>query len=79
MFRYPCSYLIYSKAFDALPDEVKEYVYQRLWDVLGGRETGKGFAHLTEEDRRAILEILRETKPDLPDYWKGPSDVPAPR
>jgi hypothetical protein len=78
MFRYPCSYLIYSKAFDALPDEVKEYVYQRLWDVLGGRETGKEFAHLSKEDRRAILEILRETKPNLPDYWKGPSDVPAP-
>jgi hypothetical protein len=79
MFRYPCSYLIYSRAFDSLPAEVKEYVYQELWDVLGGRETGKEFAHLTEEDRRAILEILRETKPDLPDYWKGPSDVPAPR
>ena len=47
MFRYPCSYLIYSRAFDALPDEVKEYVYQRLWDVLGGRETGKEFAHLS--------------------------------
>ena len=79
MFRYPCSYLIDSRAFDSLPAEVKEYVYQRLWDVLGGRETGKEFAHLGEGDRRAILEILRDTKPNLPDYWKGPSAVPAPR
>jgi hypothetical protein len=79
MFRYPCSYLIYSRAFDSLPAEVKEYVYRRLWDVLGGRETGKEFAHLTTEDRRAILEILRDTKPDLPGYWKGPSVAPAPR
>lgn len=79
MFRYPCSYLIDSKAFDSLPAEVKEYVYQRLWDVLGGRETGREFAHLGEGDRRAILEILRDTKPNLPDYWKGPSAVPAPR
>jgi hypothetical protein len=79
MFRHPCSYLIYSRAFDALPAEVKEYVYRKLWDVLGGREAGKEFAHLGEEDRRAIREILLDTKPDLPDYWKGPSDVPAPR
>jgi hypothetical protein len=67
------------RAFDALPDEVKAYVYQRLWDVLGGREAGEEFAHLGAEDRRAVVEILRDTKPDLPDYWKGPSDVPAPR
>lgn len=79
MFRHPCSYLIYSKAFDSLPAEVKEYVYGELWDVLGGRKTGKEFAHLSEGDRWAILDILRDTKPDLPDYWKGPSDVPAPR
>ena len=79
MFRYPCSYLIYSRAFDSLPAEVKEYIYAELWDVLGGRKTGKEFAHLGEEDRRAILDILRDTKPNLPDYWKGPSDVPSPR
>ena len=34
LFRYPCSYLIYSRAFDSLPGEVKEYVYQRLWEIL---------------------------------------------
>ena len=79
MFRHPCSYLIYSKAFDSLPAEVKEYVYAELWDVLGGHKTGEEFAHLGDGDRRAILEILRATKPNLPGYWKGPSDVPAPR
>ncbi len=79
MFRYPCSYLIDSRAFGALPAEVKDHVYRKLWDVLGGREAGKEFAHLGEGDRRAIREILLDTKPDLPDYWKGPADVPAPR
>ncbi len=73
LFRYPCSYLIYSRAFDSLPGEVKEYIYQRLWEVLSGRGTGEDDPHLAAEDREAIVEILRETKRDLPDYWKAPS------
>ena len=32
LFRYPCSYLIYSRAFDSLPDEVKDHIYERLWE-----------------------------------------------
>jgi hypothetical protein len=70
MFKYPCSYVIYSAAFDGLPAEVKEYVYRRLWEVLTGKDTGKEFAHLSGADRQAVLEILRETKPNLPDYWR---------
>jgi hypothetical protein len=75
LFRYPCSYLIYSRAFDSLPGEVKDRVYQRLWEILDGRGTGKDDPHLAAEDCEAILGILRETKPNLPDYWKAP---PAP-
>jgi hypothetical protein len=70
IFRYPCSYLIYSKAFDALPKEAKDYVYRRLLEVLTGRDTSPGFAHLSAADRKAILEILRETKLGLPADWK---------
>jgi hypothetical protein len=73
IFVYPCSYLIYSAAFDALPAAVKDYVWRRLWDVLSGKDTSKAFAHLGAEDRRAIVDILRETKPNLPDYWKTAS------
>ena len=69
LFKHPCSYLIYSEAFDALPESVKERVYRRLWDVLSGTETGKDYAHLTPTDRRAIREILLATKKGLPDYW----------
>ncbi len=71
IFKYPCSYLIYSAAFDALPAPVKDHVLRRLWEVLTGRDTSADFAHLSADDRRAILEILRETKPDLPAYWKA--------
>ncbi len=70
LFVYPCSYLIYSEAFDALPAPVKDYVLRRLWDVLSGKDTSKEFAHLSVEDRRDIVAILRETKTNLPDYWK---------
>jgi len=71
LFVHPCSYLIYSQAFDALPGPMKEYVYRRLWEVLSGKDTSEGFAHLTAADRGAILEILRETKSNLPDYWRA--------
>ncbi|QDU91340.1 hypothetical protein Pla175_47610 [Pirellulimonas nuda] len=69
MFRHPCSYLIYSPSFDALPPLVRGYVVDRLHDVLTGKDPGGEFAHLTPDDRRAILEILAETKPDL---WGTP-------
>ena len=65
LFRYPCSYLIYSKAFDALPGEVKTYIYQRFREVLGGEDASQNFAHLSETDRAAIFDILAATKTDF--------------
>jgi hypothetical protein len=70
MFKYPCSYLIYSGAFDALPTVLKEKIYARLFDVLSGKDTSETYELLSSESRRAILEILADTKSDLPDYWK---------
>ncbi len=70
IFKYPCSYLIYSEAFDDIPEPAKGYVYHRLLEVLTGREQSPDFAKLTGEDRRAILEILLATKPGLPEEWK---------
>jgi hypothetical protein len=72
LFKYPCSYLIYSAAFDALPVPVKDYVLRRLWEVLSGKDTGPDFAHLSAAVRRAIRDILRATKPGLPAYWQTP-------
>jgi hypothetical protein len=70
MFKYPCSYLVHSEAFAALPKEVKNYVYRRLHEVLTGKDQGRAFAHLTAADRQAVLEILRDTLPDLPEEWR---------
>jgi uncharacterized protein with ATP-grasp and redox domains len=62
--------MVYSETFDAMPDQVKERVYRRLYDVLTGRDQSDKFKKLSAEDRRAVLEILRETKPGLPGYFK---------
>jgi hypothetical protein len=70
LFKYPCSYLIYSPSFDALPADVRDYVLQRLWTILQGQDTSPEFAHLTPAGREAIRQILMATKPNLPAYWR---------
>jgi len=71
LFKYPCSYLIYSEAFDQLPDKIRTHIYQRLWEILTGQDTKPEYERLTPETRRAILEILCDTKPGLPESWKA--------
>ena len=71
LFRYPCSYMIYSRQFEALPGEAKAAVYRRLWAVLSGPAKDGRYRHLSVADRRAIVEILRATKPDLPAYFRS--------
>jgi len=69
IFRYPCSYLIYSDAFDALPEPAKGFVYHRLLQVLSGEDKSPDFAQLSADDRRAVLEIVLATKRELPEEW----------
>ena len=69
LFRYPLSYMIYSEIFDAMPAPARERIYQRLFDVLSGKDRGPKFGHLSDADRSAILEIVRETKAGVPEYW----------
>lgn len=70
LFTYPCSYLIYSKSFDALPEVMRDYVWEKLLGILSGTDASETYSHLTAEDRRAILEIIRDTKPGLPASWR---------
>jgi hypothetical protein len=60
LMRYPCSYMIYSAQFEQLPSVAKSAIYRRLWDVLSKSRSA---------DHKAVLEILRDTKPDLPSYY----------
>jgi hypothetical protein len=75
LFRYPLSYLIYSDAFDALPEPAKARVYERLGAILSGADHSKDFAGISADDRRALLEILTDTKPDFAAMSVQPSAV----
>ncbi len=60
LFKYPVSYMIYTAAFDNLPDYARDRIYKKLYDFLNTQD----------DSRRAALEILRDTKKNLPAYWK---------
>lgn len=65
LFKYPLSFLIYSEGFNALPEVAKQGVYLRLRSILSGDEKAPEYLRLSEVDRRAISEILNDTKPDF--------------
>ena len=67
LFRYPLSYMIHAEAFDHLPEDAKQAVYGRLLHVLTGRDPHPRYRVLTAADRRAIAQILRDTKKGLPE------------
>jgi len=59
LFRYPLSYMIYSAAFDGLPDDARARVYRKLYDRLAAKEGG-----------RAVIGIVQKSKANLPAFWK---------
>lgn len=73
IFKYPCSYMIYSESFDSMPELARERIMRRLWEVLTTDETKPAFAHLSASDRKAILEIITATKTNLPSWWGKPA------
>jgi len=71
LFKYPCSYMIYTPAFTAMPAAAKDAVYSRMWDVLSGKEKKAPYtSRLSAADRQSIVQILRATKNDLPAYFQ---------
>jgi hypothetical protein len=66
LMRYPCSYMIYSPAFDGLPPALREAVYRRMFEILNRQDADPRYAHLSTADRVAIAEIVGDTKADLP-------------
>ena len=69
LFRYPLNYMIYSEAFDGMPEYDRDHIWRRIYDVLTGKDTSRRFARLSPEDRKAIVEIVRDTRSGLPAYW----------
>jgi hypothetical protein len=71
LFKYPCSFLIYSDAFEALPTPAKDRIYTRLWEILSGKEKNDDYVRLSPQTRRALIEIIADTKKGLPACWKA--------
>ena len=70
IFKYPCSYLIYSDAFDALPEPARDYVYRRLLECFTGRDQSPEFARLSARiDGRSSRSCWPRSR-GLPDEWK---------
>jgi hypothetical protein len=69
LLRYPCSYMIYSDAFDSLSTPAKDAIYKRVAQILSGEEKDRKYLRLSRDDRRAIREILTDTKQDLLRYF----------
>jgi hypothetical protein len=63
LLKYPCSYMIYSPAFRALPGDVRDAIYARVLAILSGKAAGSKYARLSDDDRRAVMEILQDTLP----------------
>ncbi|QDT40932.1 hypothetical protein Pan241w_09910 [Gimesia alba] len=70
LFQFPCSYMIYSKAFRSLAEPVRTYVYQRLKGVISGDDESLLSQKMSESDRQNLAEILPATIPELKQVWE---------
>ncbi len=77
LFRYPLSYMIYSAQFDALPDSVREAIYEKLYVVVGDRaaraDDHRDSARNKIQPARLFQERLRSVVP----MWRTHSCVPC--
>jgi hypothetical protein len=67
LFKYRCSYMIYTDIFRGLPVVVKQRVYQQLQIALGSKS--QDYAYLPVPEKKIIREILKATLSDLPRNW----------
>lgn len=72
LFRHPCSFLIYSASFDALPEELRARFWTRLDAALADTGPQGRSRHLSAADRTAIRAILTATKAGAPETWRTP-------
>ncbi len=69
LFRFRCSYMIYSPEFQGLPPAMKQRIYLRLREALSVERPDKEYAYLPPVEKVAIRTILKGTLPDLPSGW----------
>jgi len=69
LFRYRCSYMIYSPEFVGLPAKMKQHIYLKLREALSTEKPAKDYAYLPAAEKSAIRTILKATLQDLPSGW----------
>ena len=69
LFRHPVSYMVYSAAFDALPQPIKDRVYARLFAILNTAGEGSAsYPQVSPADRAATFDVLVSTKRGFRDF-----------
>jgi hypothetical protein len=61
MFKYRCSYMVYSRAFSFMPPLLRDAVMTKLLGVLEGQNDAPAYKHLGKDERKAIHTILQDT------------------
>ena len=69
LFRYPLSYMIYSASFKQLAPATLKLVAQKLHQRLTAEVNEDGLEHLTPKLKLALLDILKQTHPQIVKYW----------
>lgn len=70
LFRFPCSFMIHSNAFQSLSEPVRTYVYQRMKGVITGGDAALLSHKMSETDRQNLTLLLPATVPELKQVWE---------
>lgn len=73
LFRYRCSYLIGSTAFERLQPTLRRRVLQRLWRILTEPSGDARYAYLEPDERGEIRAALAAALPNMPTIWRTES------
>ena len=71
MFRYPFSYIVYTDAFNELPQEALDYIWPEIERILDPSFRHEDYPYLSRREKSAVKEILMETHPMAVKYWKN--------
>jgi hypothetical protein len=69
LFRYPLSYMIYSPSFKQLPPSTLKLIALKLHQILTADVDQEGIEHLTPKLKLSLLDILKQTHPQIVKYW----------
>ncbi|MDB6118734.1 MAG: hypothetical protein JWO08_2515 [Verrucomicrobiaceae bacterium] len=69
LLKHRCTYMIYTRPWMEMPAKVKGEIYAKLRSALMGKDYIG--SHLSDSEKREIVQILSDTVPDLPADWKS--------